>query len=85
MSNHRKGKPVQVQVLVTVDAAQIAPDDDKGATGEFQVAAVEAVKNAVSFGEQNGFCHALAEVVSIGVVSIELAESRSLKAARNYV
>jgi hypothetical protein len=64
---------MQVQILVTVDVDPIDPDD-KGSTGEFQEAAVEAVKNAVDFAEQNGFCHALAEVVSIGVVSVELVE-----------
>jgi hypothetical protein len=65
---------MQVQVLVTLDVDPIDPDDDKGSTGEFQAAAVEAVKNAVDFAEQNGFCHALAEVACIGIVSIELME-----------
>ena len=65
---------MQVQVLVTVDVDPIDPDDDQGSTGEFQEAAVGAVKNAVTFAEQNGFSHALAEVACIGVVSVELAE-----------
>jgi hypothetical protein len=65
---------MQVQILVTVDVDPIDPDDDQASTGNSQEAAVEAVKNAVDFAEQNGFCHALADVVSIGVVSIELVE-----------
>lgn len=75
ISNQPKGEPMQVQVLVTVDVDPIDSDDDKGSTGEFQEVAVEAVRNAVNFGEQNGFSHALAEFVSIGVVNIELVES----------
>lgn len=65
---------MQLQVLVTVDIDPDDPDDDKGSTGDFQEAAVEAVKNALQFAEQEGFCHALAEVASIGVVGIELVE-----------
>ena len=67
---------MQVQVLVAVDVDSIELDDDKGkgSTSEFQEVAVEAVKNSVEFAEQNGFSHALAEVVCIGVVSVELVE-----------
>ncbi len=65
---------MQVQILVTVDIDPNDPDDDKGSTGEFQEAAVEAVKNAVQLVKLNGFCHALAEVASIEVVNIELVE-----------
>ncbi len=65
---------MQVQILVTLDIDPNEPDDDRGSTGEFQAAAVEAMRNAVEFAEQNGFCHALAEVASIGVVCVELVE-----------
>ena len=65
---------MQVQVLVTVDVDPIDPDDDQGSTGEFQAAAVEAVRNAVDFAYLNGFSHGLAEVACIGVVSVELVE-----------
>ena len=66
---------MQVQVLVTVDVDPCDPEDNKGSTGEFQAAAVEAITNAVKFGEAEGFSHTLADHVSIGVVSIEHYES----------
>ena len=63
---------MQVQVLVTVEVEPNDPNDDRGSTGEFQDVAVEAVKNAVEFAHDNGFSHALAESVSIGLAAVEL-------------
>ena len=67
---------MQVQVLVTVDVDPCDPKDNTGSTGEFQAAAVEAITNAVKFGEAEGFSHTLADYVSIGVVAIEHYEGR---------
>jgi hypothetical protein len=60
-----------VQVLVTLNVEAIDPNDKTGCTGEFQAAAVEAVKYAVKYGEANGFCHSLSEFVALEVVSVE--------------
>ncbi len=68
---------MQVQVLVTVDVddddAQLLFGSKFGSKKErMQAAAVEAVRDAVKHGEQVGFCHELADDVSVGVVEVEL-------------
>ena len=60
---------MKVKVLVVVDINPI--DDGTILPDELQAAAVEAVNDTIQFGQQNGFTHALAEVATIGVVSVE--------------
>ena len=65
---------MQVKVLVVVDIYAI--DDGSILPEDLQAAAVEAVNDSVEFGQQNGFNHALAEVATIGVVSVEEVVSK---------
>ena len=60
---------MKVKVLVIVDIDPI--DDGTILPDELQAAAVEAVNDSIQFGQQNGFTHALSEVATIGVVSVE--------------
>jgi hypothetical protein len=62
---------MQVQVLVTVDVEDCDPDTFRATEAQAQAAALEAVEGIVKHGEANGFAHALAEHVCIGVVAVE--------------
>lgn len=61
----------EFKIVVTCQAA--FDPDHKGKIPEKKIreSVVEAVKNAVSLSEDNGFSHRLADVVSIGVVDVE--------------
>lgn len=63
-----------VQVLVTMRVEPCDPNDDSGSTGEFQDAAVQAVRHSLKMYESHGFCHALEEVVSMFVDEVILDE-----------
>jgi hypothetical protein len=70
---------MQVKVIVTLDIDPYEPDDHNISKDECQAAAVEAVKEAVDFAEQNGFSHSLADVACIGVVSVESGKKRQFE------
>ena len=63
---------MKTQILVTLDLdpdvqpGQFAPDE-----AMIQASAVQAVRNALDTGEQNGFSHDLENVVSIHVQVVE--------------
>ena len=65
---------MKVKVLVIVDIDAI--DDGSILPDDLHAAAVEAVNDSVEFGQQTGFNHALAEVATIGVVSVEEVVSK---------
>lgn len=59
---------MEVNILVTVQVDPVDPDfpeDDK-----WVAAAEEAIQHAVKNHEANGFAHALADDLAIGVVSV---------------
>lgn len=56
-----------IEVTVQVDT-----DDPTTTETDCANAAVEAIRNAVEYGEDNGFLHALADEASVGVVDVGL-------------
>ncbi len=56
----------EVDVRVTLQADMDEPHSE----AEIRNAAVQAIENAVRLGEDNGFCHDLADDVSFGVVAV---------------
>ena len=63
----------EIKVLVTLQVDECDPAVKIGKAA-MENAAVEAIKDAVKRGEDNGFNHSLADEICIGVADVEICK-----------